>query len=135
MLRFYARRLRVRPREAAQIRTTERDVAMVLGTLQGVWRNGTGRQAGGSLRALARQIADDVSDWMASWGTTAQQRQRQQLLRAMRRAAVEWIAPRRQKGRCRRAPAVAALIMVLNAVTILSETLIGKKTGGGRPMD
>ena len=68
MPRFNPRRLRVRPREAAQIHTTERDVATVLGTLQGVWRNGTGRQAGGSLRVLARQIADDVSDWMSGWG-------------------------------------------------------------------
>jgi hypothetical protein len=68
-----------------------------------------------------------VTTWVASWGTTAQQKQRQQLLRAMRPAAVGWIAPGKQKGRRRRAPAVAASIMLLNAATILYETLIGRK--------
>ena len=82
---------------------------------------------GGDAVDFAKWIAGQASGWFERAGSATVQKERLAVVRRMRRTLVEWVRPERKGGRCRRAPRVAALWTLLDAVETTYALMCGPK--------
>lgn len=122
-----ANKLRIAGPRALPRKTTEREKALVTIEVIRQWNERAEEQyaGGGDAVDFAKWLAGKASVWFDGAGSAEKQKERLALLRRMRQTLVEWVRPERKGGRCRRAPRVAALWTLLDALETIYALMCG----------
>ena len=124
-----ANKLRIAGPRALPRKTTEREKALVTIEVVRQWNERMEEKyvGGGDAVDVARWLAGRASGWFDRASSATTQKERLALLRRMRQTLVEWVRPERKGGRCRRAPRVAVLWTLLDALETIYALMCGQK--------